>query len=48
MFHIIEYLLVHCNSIIYHTDVIEEMFDFNSKIAQTTQNISKFMVGKSS
>ena len=24
------------------------MFDFNSKIAQTTQNISKFMVGKSS
>ena len=34
--------------IIYHTKIYEEMFDVNSKIAQTTQNILKFIVGKSS
>ena len=39
MFHIIAYLLVHCNGIINHTEVYEETFDVNSKKAQTMQNI---------
>ena len=32
--------------IIYHTEIYEEMFDVNTKIAQTTRNIEKFIVGK--
>ena len=28
---------IHCNGIIYHTEVYEETFNVNSKIAQTTQ-----------
>ena len=48
MFHIIAYLLVHCNGIICHTKVYEETFDVNSKIALATQNIYKFLFGKSS
>ena len=39
MFHIIACLLVHCNGITNHTEVYEEMFDVNSKKAQTMQNI---------
>ena len=39
MFHIIPYLLVHCNGIINHTEVYEETFDVNSKKAQTMHNI---------
>ena len=46
MLHIIIYIAIHCNGIIYHTEVYEEMFDANSKKAQTMQNILKFIVGK--
>ena len=48
IFHIIAYLLVHCNGIIYHTKVYEETFDVNSKIALAMQHIYKFLFGKSS
>ena len=32
-------LLCHCNGIIFHTEVYDETFDVNCKIAQTMQNI---------
>ena len=42
----VSHYCAHCNGIIYHTELYDEMFNVNSKIAQTTQNIQTFIVAK--